>query len=473
MANYKQVGYGSQGSEVTELQKLLNQNGYKLDEDGIFGSKTQAAVKDYQQKNNLDVDGIVGNNTWTALTSMSTGSNASSGSTSTGSQNTGTTAPEFKYDAYTESDTVKQAQELLNQQLAQKPGAYQSAWQTQLNDAINKILNREKFSYDLNGDALYQQYKDQYTTQGKMAMMDTMGQAQAMTGGYGNSYAQGVGQQAYQGHLQQLNDKVPELYQLALSKYQMEGDQMYDQAALLAQMENQDYGRYRDQMGDWQTERDRLQDQYYTERDYDYGKWADGRDFAYGKYSDDRAYAYQTERDKIADEQWKAEFDEAVRQFNYKNGINTSTGGSTNGGDGDNEDTNPNPKGRTYNNGSYSEEFVKRAQTFVGAEADGKWGSDSAAKAKAMGYNSLAEVIADIQGRYNPGGSGVSPTFDKEYTEANNAAQNFIKNLPYLHGGGDVETWNKVVDERLEKAYESGKLNATAVEIVLKKIGLK
>ena len=60
MATYKQVSYGSQGSDVTELQKLLNNNGYSLDVDGIFGDNTQAAVKDYQQKNNLDVDGIVG-----------------------------------------------------------------------------------------------------------------------------------------------------------------------------------------------------------------------------------------------------------------------------------------------------------------------------------------------------------------------------------------------------------------------------
>ena len=107
---------------------------------------------------------------------------------------TDTKAPSFEYEEYKPSDTVTQAEELLKQQLANKPGDYQSAWQTQLDDILNQILNREKFSYDLNGDALYQQYKDLFTTQGKMAMMDTMGQAQAMTGGYGNSYAQTVGQ---------------------------------------------------------------------------------------------------------------------------------------------------------------------------------------------------------------------------------------------------------------------------------------
>ena len=306
MATYNQLSYGSRGSEVTELQKLLNKNGYKLSEDGIFGTNTQAAVKDYQKKNNLAVDGIVGTNTMSALSKASTG---------TTNQNNTAASTGFQYNPYQESDAVKQAKAMLDQQLAQKPGAYQSAWQTQLNDTINKILNREKFSYDLNGDALYQQYKDQYMLQGKQAMMDTMGQAQAMTGGYGNSYAQSVGQQAYQGYMQQLNDKIPELYQLALNKYQMEGDDLATQYSILGAQEEQDYGRYRDGVSDYNTELDRLYGRYDTERDYDYGKWADDRDFQ-----------YQQNRDSVADEQWRMEFEEAVRQWNANNSKSSSGG---------------------------------------------------------------------------------------------------------------------------------------------------
>lgn len=317
MATYKQISYGSQGSEVTELQKLLNQSGnnYNLAEDGIFGSKTQAAVKDYQTKNNLAVDGIVGNNTWGALTSVKPSQNTgNTGATQTPSPET-SASEGFQYADYQESDTVKQAQEMLNQQLQQKPGEYQSTWQDQLNETISQILNRDKFSYDMNGDALYQQYKDQYTQQGKMAMMDTMGQAQAMTGGYGNSYAQSVGQQAYQGYLQQLNEVVPELYGMALDQYNQEGQDMYNQAALIAQMEDQDYGRYQDAMNAWLAERDYLAGRYDSERDYDYGKYTDNRDFSYGSFIDDRNYRYQTDRDAIADQQWQTEFDEAQRQY--------------------------------------------------------------------------------------------------------------------------------------------------------------
>ena len=192
---------------------------------------------------------------------------------------------------YQQSDAVTKAQEMLQQQITNKPGAYTSQWQSQLNDVMGKILNREKFNYDLNGDALYKQYKDQYTNHGKMAMMDTMGQASAMTGGYGNSYAQNVGQQAYQGYLQQLNNKIPELYNLALSKYQMEGDDLSRKYSMLGTQENQDYSRYRDAVSDYNTELSRLQSAYDNERSFDYGQFADDRNYQYQVNSDKQKLA--------------------------------------------------------------------------------------------------------------------------------------------------------------------------------------
>ena len=360
MATFNQVKYGSQGGDVTELQRLLNSKGnYNLNADGIFGAKTQAAVKDYQQKNGLAVDGIVGKNTWGALTGGTQSSNATptsnnsgfkvSDQTATADQNRQALAAqkpgEFTYGAYEKSDAVKQAEALLQQQLANKPGAYQSQWQTQLDDTLNQILNREKFSYDLNGDALYQQYKDQYVNQGQQAMMDTMGQAQAMTGGYGNSYAQTAGQQTYQGYLQQLNDKVPELYQLALDQYNREGQDLYNQYGLYADRDNQDYDRYRDTILDYETELARLAEDARYHGEQDYGKYMDAYNMLYGQhrdavgdwqnalnradndywnqysrdfgeYTDDRDYKYKVGRDAVEDEHWKASFDEGVRQAN-------------------------------------------------------------------------------------------------------------------------------------------------------------
>ena len=90
MATYKQVSYGSQGSDVTELQKLLNNHGYSLDVDGIFGDNTKNAVTDFQQKKGLNVDGIVGTNTWGTLNGTYT-PNKNTGTTSTPTTGTTTT----------------------------------------------------------------------------------------------------------------------------------------------------------------------------------------------------------------------------------------------------------------------------------------------------------------------------------------------------------------------------------------------
>lgn len=313
MAKYNTLRNGSSGDDVKKLQTDLINAGYDVGSsgaDGIYGSNTEAAVRKYQKDKGLSVDGIAGDET---LGSLYGGSSAAS----TPAQTTPAPAPSFDYAWYKPSDTVVQAQQMLEQQLGQKPGQYQSQWQSQLDETINKILNREKFSYDMNADALYQQYKDKYIQQGKMAMMDTMGQAQAMTGGYGNSYAQSVGQQAYQAQLQNLNDIVPELYQLALDRYNQEGQDLLNQYSMLGDRENQDYSRYQDAFNQWLAERDYLSGRYDAERDYDYNQFVN-----------DLNTRYQMYRDQTSDSQWQAEFDEAKRQYDqqYELSKNKSTG---------------------------------------------------------------------------------------------------------------------------------------------------
>ena len=71
------------GSEVRQIQEKLKRWGYyDGDVDGIFGSKTLQAVKDFQRVNNLQVDGIIGEKTLEAL-----GINSSQNSSSTSSSN--------------------------------------------------------------------------------------------------------------------------------------------------------------------------------------------------------------------------------------------------------------------------------------------------------------------------------------------------------------------------------------------------
>jgi peptidoglycan hydrolase-like protein with peptidoglycan-binding domain len=61
------VRQGDQYHPVTTLQYLLRARGSNLAVDGIFGPKTDAAVRSFQQAEGLAVDGIVGPVTWSAL----------------------------------------------------------------------------------------------------------------------------------------------------------------------------------------------------------------------------------------------------------------------------------------------------------------------------------------------------------------------------------------------------------------------
>ena len=57
----------NRGVDVQAIQFLLRHRGYSIAADGIFGSGTDSAVRDFQSKHGLGVDGIVGPNTWNAL----------------------------------------------------------------------------------------------------------------------------------------------------------------------------------------------------------------------------------------------------------------------------------------------------------------------------------------------------------------------------------------------------------------------
>lgn len=71
--------FGSSGNEVTQIQtKLKNWGYYNGAIDGIYGSRTVAAVKSFQRKNNLTVDGIAGSKTLAAMGISSGGGNNSS-----------------------------------------------------------------------------------------------------------------------------------------------------------------------------------------------------------------------------------------------------------------------------------------------------------------------------------------------------------------------------------------------------------
>lgn len=123
---------------------------------------------------------------------------------------------------------------------------YQSQYGDKIQSILDKILNREEFSYDFNADPLYQMYKDNYTQQGKLAMVDAQAQAAALTGGYGSSYGQQVGQQTYQGYMQELNNIIPDLTSQAYTKYTGETTDMNNQLSTLEGLDSLDYEKRSD-----------------------------------------------------------------------------------------------------------------------------------------------------------------------------------------------------------------------------------
>ena len=76
----EQIKSGSKGEVVELVQRMLNEKGYACGSaDGIFGAKTESAVRSYQKAKGLSVDGIVGDNTYAKLLADSLLKNGSRG----------------------------------------------------------------------------------------------------------------------------------------------------------------------------------------------------------------------------------------------------------------------------------------------------------------------------------------------------------------------------------------------------------
>ena len=190
----------------------------------------------------------------------------------------------FQFNSYREDERERLRAAAAQLDALRQPEAYSSPWTQKVQQAVANIEERKPFAYDVNGDALYQQYKSQYMNAGRQAMADTIGKAASMTGGYGNSYAASAGNQAYQAYLGQLNNMVPQLYSQAYARYQQEGQDLKDIYSMYGEREATDYGRYRDRMSDYRTDRDYLAGRLDAERNWDYGLWSDEEQRRYQNY---------------------------------------------------------------------------------------------------------------------------------------------------------------------------------------------
>ena len=167
-------------------------------------------------------------------------------------------------------------------------------YEAEIQGLLSDISNRKGFSYNMNEDPIYQQYRDQYVREGQRAMKDTAAQTAALTGGYGSTYGAIAAQQGYDNYLAGLNDVVPQLEQQAYGRYTDELADKYNQLGAYQTEENRLYGQYMDALG-----------QYNTDRNFAFGSMQAAMDqnnyeneFDRNLFESDRNYG-------LTEEQWK------------------------------------------------------------------------------------------------------------------------------------------------------------------------
>ena len=306
---------------------------------------------------------------------------------------------------------------------------YSGKWDPEVEASYNAIVNRDPFSYVAEEDPYWQQYQQRYTDLGQRAMKDTMGQAAALTGGYGNTYAQYAGQSAYNEYMAALADKALELEDRAYGRWIDQGNQMLQNFQLAQSMQNTDYGRYRDAVSDYnynlalaqayedenyqravydnslriQAEqeayarlRDQLGDLRY-EDELGYARWRD--QISDYRYEDETAYARQ--RDAIMDARYEDELayaraQDAAAAAEKAAGGGSSGGGSRSSGGGGTISGSSAPA--WWNSMSTSER--KNLQRQIGTDADGIWGPNTAAAYISMFGNNASDApyVAGING---------------------------------------------------------------------------
>lgn len=243
--------------------------------------------------------------------------------------------------------------------------AYENAFAQQQKDLLDRILNREDFSWSKETDPQWSSYKKSYLREGDRATANALAQASAASGGRPSSYAVNAATQAGDYYATKLNDVIPTLYQQAYERYLDEYNMKLKDLNAVNQQEQLDYAKYLDRLGQFNTD----------------------RGFAYQNYADD----YDRLRSQLADVQGQDQIDyaryldEASRQQTAQDSIRSqvdailAAGGS--------------PSANLVSESGYSSEYVKaledayrkqEAEKAAKKSGSGGGGTMSLTTAKAM-----------------------------------------------------------------------------------------
>lgn len=229
---------------------------------------------------------------------------------------------------------------------------YENTFAQQQKDLLDRILNREDFSWSKETDPQWSSYKKSYLREGDRATANALAQASAASGGRPSSHAVNAATQAGDYYATKLNDVIPTLYQQAYERYLDEYNMKLKDLNAVNQQEQLDYAKYLDRLGQFNTD----------------------RGFAYQNYADD----YDRLRSQLADVQGQDQIDyaryldEASRRQTAQDSIRSqvdailAAGGS--------------PSANLVNESGYSSEYVKALE-----DAYRKQGAEKAAKKSGSG----------------------------------------------------------------------------------------
>lgn len=270
-----------------------------------------------------------------------------------------------------ESKLNRQADDLLGQLGSfgsfsyDEAPTYENAFAQQQKDLLDRILNREDFSWSKETDPQWSSYKKSYLREGDRATANALAQASAASGGRPSSYAVNAATQAGDYYATKLNDVIPTLYQQAYERYLDEYNMKLKDLNAVNQQEQLDYAKYLDRLGQFNTD----------------------RGFAYQNYADD----YDRLRSQLADVQGQDQIDyaryldEVSRQQTAQDSIRSqvdailAAGGS--------------PSANLVSESGYSSEYVKaledayrkqEAEKAAKKSGSGGGGTMSLTTAKAM-----------------------------------------------------------------------------------------
>lgn len=242
---------------------------------------------------------------------------------------------------------------------------YENTFAQQQKDLLDRILNREDFSWSKETDPQWSSYKKSYLREGDRATANALAKASAASGGRPSSHAVNAATQAGDYYATKLNDVIPTLYQQAYERYLDEYNMKLKDLNTVNQQEQLDYAKYLDRLGQFNTD----------------------RGFAYQNYADD----YDRLRSQLADVQGQNQIDyaryldEVSRQQTAQDSIRSqvdailAAGGS--------------PSANLVSESGYSSEYVKaledayrkqEAEKAAKKSGSGGGGTMSLTTAKAM-----------------------------------------------------------------------------------------